>query len=174
MDITASAKPVFKINVPLAGIISCRACTVGTYRRLCAGTFSSEDIKDIIIGEIPAFLQSTLAAFAKCYISETEKYFDENCDTLRVPDSGERSEKISKLNVSTFYDHCVYDYSGIDFERINDMNIIDYQLLLADSIKLMILQNRQNPVDYLNGCWCYMHDKASISDIEEIREVSIE
>ncbi len=173
MDMTALAKPEFKIDVPLTGVISCRTCTVGTYRRLKCGTFDPEDIKGIIIGELPSFLHSTLVIFIRKYIAEIDKFCDENCDALKIPDNGEPPEKRCRLNINTFYDHCVYSYSGIDFERINDMNIIDYRLILSDSVKLMILQNKKDPVEYLNSCWCYMHDKAS-PDSEIITETVIE
>lgn len=172
MDITVFAKPVFKIDVPLTGVISCRTCTVGTYRRMKCGRITEADITSIIDGDIPSFLQSTLLIFIRKYIETIEKYFDENCDVLKVPDNGEAPQKKCMLNVNTFYDHCVFEYSGIDFERINEMDIIDYQLLLSDSIKLMILQNKKDPVDYLNGCWCYMHDKATADGV--ITETVIE
>lgn len=172
MDISMFAKPVFKINVPAAGEISCRTCTVGTYRRFEYGTFNKADLGSVILGEMPPFLISTKIIFVKNYVEAIEKYCDENCDILRVPEDGNPPEKKCKLNVNTFYDHCVFQYSGIDFERINFMDIIDYKMLLSDSVKLMILQNKIEPVDYLNGCWCYMHDKATIDDM--ITETVIE
>lgn len=172
MDISMFAKPVFKIDVPLTGIISCRTCTVGAYRRFECGTFSEKDIESVIIGNMPPFLLSTKIIFVKKYIEEIEKYCDDNCDVLKVPDDGKPPEKKCKLNVNTYYDHCVYEYSGIDLERINEMDIIDYRLLLSDSIKLTILKNKTDAVEYLNGVWCYMHDKATIDDV--ITETVIE
>lgn len=172
MDITAFSKPIFNISVPTAGVISCRTCTVITYRRLKCGAYTAEDISDIIIGELPPFIRSTLTIFIQKYIAELEKYRDDNCDILRVPVDGSEPEKKCRLSVSTFYDHCVKEYSGFDFSEINELNIIDYWLLLADSVKLMALQNKKDPEDYLNGCWCYMHDKATPDGV--ITEITIE
>ena len=172
MDITAFAKPIFRIDVPAAGVISCRTCTVITYRRLKCGTFTAEDISGIIIGDLPPFLHSTLTIFIRKYIAELDKYRKDNCDILQVPDDGSEPEKKCRLGVSTFYDHCVKDYSGLNFAEINELNIIDYWLLLADSVKLMALQNKKDPEEYLNGCWCYMHDKATPDGV--ITEITIE
>ena len=164
MDITAFAKPIFRIDVPAAGVISCRTCTVITYRRLKCGTFTAEDITDIIIGDLPPFLRSTLTIFIQKYIAELDKYRKDNCDILQVPDDGSEPEKKCRLGVK--------DYSGFNFAEINDLDIIDYWLLLADSVKLMALQNKKEPEEYLNGCWCYMHDKATPDGA--ITEITIE
>lgn len=173
MVITAFQKPIFRVDVPLVGVIPCRSCSVIVYRRLCCGAYTAEDIKEIIYGDIPPLIHSTLTILIKKYISALDDYRKKNCDILAVPDDGNVPEEKCRLGVSTFYDHCVYEYSGIDIERINDMDIIDYWLLLSDAVKLMVLKNKQEPEKYLNGCWCYMHDKSDPFG-QAITEVTIE
>lgn len=173
MVITAFPKPIFRVDVPAAGVISCRSCSVLVYRRLCCGAYTAADISGIIIGDVPPLIHSTLTIFVKNYIKALDDYRKRNCDILAVPDDGSVPEEKCRLGVSTFYDHCVYEYSGFDFERINELDIIDYWLLLADSVKLMVLKNKQEPEKYLNGCWCYMHDEVSPFS-QPITEISIE
>ena len=98
-----------------------------------------------------------------------DEFVEKNKDALAIPSDGGKSAKDNKecfLSVHTFIDKLVADYAHLSFIQINEIDIIDYKLLAADAYKHMVLTNKPDAVDFLNGCYCNMHDVFSVEKLK--------
>lgn len=164
IELTETAKPVFTVALPTIGEIHCKVCSYSDYMRLKFG----QDPKDILISvgieieDIHDVLLNTVGKiWAREYLSQLHRYKHENMDVLEIPHDGSTPEKKCHMYMATMEKKLVSDYTRLDFVQIGEINIIDYWLVLSDAYKQLIFQNKLDAVDYLNGCYCYMHDLLS-------------
>lgn len=167
MDITPIKKPIFKIDVPTLGVISCRTCTLSEYRMILSHRDLRNIFERVVIGDIPQTLSAIYLIWSKNYLTALNEFFEENKDALEIPTDGQPPEKNCRLKIFTVIDKITADYTGLNFIELGELDIVDYKLLSADAYKHMIMQNKKDAADYLNGCWCYMHDKFTLDTFSD-------
>lgn len=164
-------KPVFKIDVPPLGVKSVPICSKGIWDQLVlsAESDSERDIRRSAeaLSDFPDHVPvSVLKKFICNYKEIVEKYCDIYKDIFMIPEKpdfeSDDNEKI-RLPVITFGESVVAEYTGFDFDRINELDILDYRMLLADACKLKILRRADGEgKKYLNECYDYMHQNSNI------------
>lgn len=174
MELTAIKKPVFTIDIPTIGKISCRTCTVAEHRRLRAGRDLRNVLERVAVGDIPQTLKAIDIIWSKMYLKKIEDYCNANMDALVLPSAGDFGKPGDKnkecfLQIYTTTDKLVADYAHLSFIEIQDIDIIDYRLIAADAFKHSVLTNKPDGIDYLNGCYCNMHN---IFSVEKLRSGS--
>lgn len=169
MDVTAIRKPVFIIEVPTIGKIPCRTCTVADHRRLRTKRDLRNVLERVAVGDIPQTLRTIEIIWAEMYLNEIEKYCRRNMDALEIPTGGSTGKpgenQKCMLNIFTSTDKLVADYAHLSFIEIQDIDIIDYRLLAADAYKYLIMTNKTDGIDFLNGCYCNMHNIFSMDKL---------
>lgn len=160
MEITDFIKPILKIDVPTVAVIPCRTCTIAQYKKLRRLENAADVLKAVSLADkLPDILLNTAVyIWAEKYIEAIEDYCSNNVDWLAVPSDGTEDAKRAKLEVFTAADKLVADYARLSFRELQSVDVIDYRLLLADAVKHNIYKNKEDAVDYLNGCYCNMHD----------------
>ncbi|UKI16004.1 MAG: hypothetical protein L6V87_09935 [Ruminococcus sp.] len=80
----------------------------------------------------------SLCEFVSGYIKAVNDYCEDFADIYGIPDKPdfEHDEEETKLPVLTFGERIVREHTGFDFDRINELDILDYKLLLADACKI--------------------------------------
>jgi len=76
---------------------------------------------------------------------------------LKIPYCPEQSDDI-KYNIDTFSEKLVAEYSGLSFFEVEELNIVDFWLLLRNAV----IYNRMQSEDgrkYLDKCWCMEQTK---------------
>lgn len=107
-------------------------------------------------GKIP-LMPDMAEAFIGEYLRQIDEYREKNMDYLRIPGTDDFSVGVpDKLPVMTSAENAVYTFSGIDFIRQAELSIIEYWMILADSIKAQILRTKDGR-ETLNGYWHDMH-----------------
>ena len=169
MEITAIRKPIFEIDVPTIGKISCRTCSVADHRKLCVMRDLRSILERVTLEDIPQTLKTIDIIWTKLYLNEIEQYTRNNMDVLMIPASGDSEDEEKEkclLKIHTVVDKLVADYTHLSFIEIQDIDIIDYRLIAADAYKHMIMTNKPDAVAYLNGCYCNMHEICSMNKIK--------
>jgi len=169
MELFAIKKPVFVIDVPTIGKISCRTCTVADYRRLCVMRDLRNVLERVAVEDVPQTLKAIEMIWAKLYLKEIDEYTQENMDVLAVPSSGDQDESEEEkclLKIHTVLDKLAADYAHLSFIEIQEIDIIDYRMIAADAYKYMIMTNKPDAVEYLNGCYLNMHEICSMNKIK--------
>lgn len=165
--ITPFEKPVFPVILPPVGVLEVPVCSKHTWDVIGIAR-SDREIKRAagLLADIPEGMPAvSLRAFVDGYIKAVNEYCDAAVDIYGIPDKPdfEHDEEETRLPVLTFGEHIVREHTGFDFDRINELDILDYKLLLADACKLKILgRSDGSGKQYLNECWEYMHRKSSI------------
>ncbi|MCM1525561.1 MAG: hypothetical protein NC120_14035 [Ruminococcus sp.] len=163
-------KPVFKISVPPLGVKSVPICSKGIWDRLLMSAVSDSE-KDIrksaeALSDFPENVPvSLLKKFICDYRESVEAYCEMNKDIFMIPEKPdfENDDEKIRLPVITFCENIVAEYTGFDFDRINELDILDYRMLLADACKLKILRRADGEgKKYLNECYDYMHRNSNI------------
>lgn len=163
-------KPVFTLSCPPFGEVRARACRKIIFDEIVyflsgGGTDHGRLIKEIAVDKLPDNISlATAAVFLNAYRNAVEEYCEENIDIFGIPRKldFEEHEKI-KLPVITASERLVHEHSGLDLFRINELDILDYRLLLADSVKLNILERADGKgKEYLNECYDCMHKNSDI------------
>lgn len=159
MEITAIRKPVFNIDVPTIGKISCRTCSLREHKQLKALRSLRSVLENVTEGEVPQTLKAIEIIWARKYLDAIDSFVKDNADLLSVPTDGkgDGSEEC-RLKIITMSEKLASDYTGLNFAELLDLDIIDYDLIVADAYKHMIMANKPDAVKYLNGCYAYMHD----------------
>lgn len=166
IELTECKKPVFEISLPTIGKIKCKTCSRRDFIHLRQERDLYSILSSVTDDAIPEkILKTALRLWAKRYLRAISKYIEDNKDFLTVPTDGSEEKEKCRLSVVTMDEKLVSDYTKLDFIKIGEINIIDYMLILSDAYKEMIFKNKPKAVEYLNGCWCYMHDKMSTDDI---------
>lgn len=171
MDLMLWEKPVFTLSCPPFGEVRAGVCRKISYDKiLLFMQGKSVCFKEIIKEIIPGINENLLTVsgafvFFRNYIEAVEKYCEENMDIFKAPehiDFDEDREEIA-LPVISCPMHIIYEYSGLDFGRINELDILDYRLLLADGIKLKILSRADGRGrEILRECYECMHKNSDI------------
>lgn len=76
---------------------------------------------------------------------------------LKIPYCPEQSDDI-KYNIDTFSEKLVAEYSGLSFFEVEELNIVDFWLLIRNAV----IYNRMQSEDgrkYLDKCWCMEQTK---------------
>lgn len=159
MEITAIKKPVFTIDVPTIGKISCRTCTLREYKQLQTLQGLRNVLENVVIGDIPQTLKAVEIIWAKLYLGAVDDFIGKNKDFLMMPSDGkEKEQEKCRLKILTMPEKLAADYTGLNFCEILDLDIIDFKLISADAYKFLVMQNKPDAVKYLNGCYAFMHD----------------
>ena len=158
MELLAIRKPIFTIDVPTIGRISCRTCTLREYKQLQAFQGLRDILGSVAVGDIPQTLKAAEILWAKKYLEAIEDFAEKNKDILKIPTDGKEDDEKCRLKIVTLQEKLASDYSGLNFRELLDLDIIDYKLITADAYKHMIMCNKTDAVKYLNGCYAYMHD----------------
>lgn len=165
-------KPVFTLSCPPFGEVRARVCSKGVYDKIqYLLTTGSGDISEIM-GEIPVenlpgnicLTYTTCFEFLTNYRNAVEKYCEENIDIFGIPKKEEfETEEPVRLPLVTVSERLVYEHTGINFREIDELDILDYRLLLADAMKWRILQRQDGKGrEYLNECYDCMHKNSDI------------
>lgn len=103
-------------------------------------SFSADDLTD---ADTIEFIQGLY-----CFINEIH----EN-PKFKVPYYPETEEIEVKYVNETYQERIVSDYSGIDFNKIEELNIADFWLLLRNAVIYFRSQTDEGK-EYLDKCWC--------------------
>lgn len=159
MEITAIKKPVFNIDVPTIGKISCRTCSLREHKQVKALRSLRSVLESVTEGDVPQTLKAIEIIWARKYLAAIDGFVKDNADYLSVPTDGkEDSTEECRLKILTMPEKLAADYTGLNFAELLDLDIIDFDLIVADAYKHMIMANKPDAVKYLNGCYAYMHD----------------
>lgn len=159
MEITAIKKPVFEIDVPTIGKISCRTCSLREHKQVKALRSLRSVLENVTDGDVPQTLKAIEIIWARKYLAAIDGFVKDNADYLSVPTDGkDDSTEECRLKILTMPEKLAADYTGLNFMELLDLDIIDFDLIVADAYKHMIMANKPDAVKYLNGCYAYMHD----------------
>lgn len=170
--ITLFEKPVFKIPLIPVGMMSVPVCSKGIWDALifsrCGKGEMLRKTAKALCKDIPDNMPlSSLREFADRYIDCVNEYCKANCDFFSLPEKPdfEHDEEPLKLPVLTTGENLVKEHTGFDFDRINELDILDYRTLLADACKLRILRRADGKGrEYLNECYDFMHKNSNLFD----------
>lgn len=70
---------------------------------------------------------------------------------IKVPYYPEQNDEI-KYTIETFTEKLVAEYSGLSFFEVGELNIIDFWLLIRDSVIFNRSQSKDGR-EYLENCW---------------------
>lgn len=79
------------------------------------------------------------------------------------PDEGEEK---GHYEVNTIEEKIVSDYTGYNFDRIDELEVFEYWLLLRDAILYKYMQSEEG-IKYLENCW---RIEQTAPDREALRE----
>lgn len=165
-------KPVFTLSCPPFGEVRAGVCKKITYDRIeiFLNGGGAARVREIMREILPEFdfenvTVTTAFVFLTAYKHAIDEYCEKNMDIFEVPekvDFSEEKEKL-KLPVVTSAERLVYEHSGLNFAAINEMDILDFKMLLADSVKISILSRMDGKGrEYLNECYDCMHKNSDI------------
>ena len=165
-------KPVFNVPLPPVGRIRVPVCSKSVWDTLIISLSGNDDMlrmaAKLLFANIPDDMPAaSLREFTEGYISGIEEYCKENADIFMIPEKPdfEHDEVPLKLPIMTFGESVVKEHTGFDFDRISELDILDYRMLLADACKLRMLRRADGKGrEYLNECYDFMH---GVSDIFE-------
>lgn len=165
-------KPVFTLSCPPFGEVRAGVCRKITYDRIefflnGGGAARVREIMREILPELDFedVTFSTAFVFLRAYKEAIEDYCQKNTDIFAVPEKVDFSEeKVQiKLPIITASERLVHEHSGLSFAEINELDILDYRILLADSVKVNILSRPDGKGrEYLNECYDCMHKNSDI------------
>lgn len=165
-------KPVFTLSCPPFGEVRAGVCRKITYDRIefFLNGGGAARVREIMREILPEFdfenvTVTTAFVFLTAYKNAIDEYCEKNKDIFEVPekvDFSEEKEKL-KLPVVTSAERLVYEHSGLNFAAINELDILDFKMLLADSVKISILSRMDGKGrEYLNECYDCMHKNSDI------------
>lgn len=156
--------PQFKIEVPLIGTFLFSVCTVGEYKQLKMQDSVRQIFEKLASTEnLPdSMLHSSIEIWRIKYIEAVESYIESQKDCLCVPTDGSVGEEKCMFPVLTMEEKMFCDYTGLNFLQMNEINYIDYRLIVADAAKLNVIKNKTDGIKYLNSCYGYMFDRFSL------------
>ena len=107
-------------------------------------------------------------AFIINYISAVDSYCNDNFEKFKIPEhldfknaNEEEDEEKEPLRypIFTFEEYMVKDYTGLNFNQIAELNILQYKYYAADAQKVNILKRVDGTgTQYLNECYDYMNE----------------
>lgn len=157
--------PMFAIELDMPKttlIIS--APTKGDYLKMMYHAGDPEIIREILnkytLQEMPPLILSTSEMLTNKLEKALQEYKTRNIDTMEIPDPPpflENNKEKIKLPILSSAESLVYHHCGLDALQQLDLPITEYWILLADSVKQKILQQRSDGVEYLNHCYNNMH-----------------
>ena len=163
MNILPFDTPTFRIAIPLPHVtIIVKTPSKADYYRMVAST-DKKGMAEYMLRkygdgrEIP-FSAVTAMGLVNGFIKVLDEYREANMDVLRVPEHLDFMDtgKTPKLPCITSGERLVYEHSGLDFIQQNELPVTEYWLLLADAVKMRIMQ-RSDSDEYLEQCYQDMH-----------------
>lgn len=160
--------PVYTEDTQIYGVIRIPVCSKADWDYLIYALAMDsqsqcvEAIKRIGVTDIPdsapAFIIKRVLSNYKAFIL---KFCEDYLDIFEVPDKpdfdGEFAEKL-KTTIFTFEQNYIHNHTGLNFLQIQQLNILEYKMLLADAVKLKILSRADGKgKEYLNECYNAMH-----------------
>lgn len=121
-----------------------------------------------IIGACRVFLLNYVTAIQEYCKAHYEKYaIPEHLD---VPGSSEEEEKKEPLRfpIYTYGEGMVRDYTGYDFDKIQNLSVLEYKFYEAEAYKISVLKRVDGTgTQFLNECFDYMNEmsKFNIEDL---------
>jgi hypothetical protein len=161
MQILSFTLPKFMIEIPIPKtIVILSPPTKEDYYRIIVAKekapLAAEIMEKYADHSVP-LLYGMAESFVNEYMRQINEYRESCMDYLKIPGSSDFTVDVpDKLPVMTYGENAVYTYSGIDFIRQKDINIIEYWMILADSLKARISQTKEGR-EYLDECWHDMH-----------------
>lgn len=167
VSISPFNKPIFHIPALPYGYIDVGVCSKAQWDRLKAASTAGDTVTLAAVlsqlgvdlpGSAPDMLTESIS---EAYIMAVEEYCEQHKDIFGIPEKpdfeNDEGEEL-KLPVVTFGERLVYEHSGLDFFQINSLDILDYRMLLADSVKVKCLRREDGKgKEYLNECYDFMH-----------------
>jgi hypothetical protein len=164
ITVTNIKTPIIQIDMELPRTtILMETPTKHDYYAILQG--DSSVLQKYALTEIPPFTDTTLNAFIDKFVEWMNEYRKENMDFLAIPEKetfGKDQHEDTKLPIITHAENLVYEHSGLNFVQQLDLPITEYWLLLADAVKLRLLQ-RVDGIEYLNECYNSMHRISTLS-----------
>ena len=175
LELTPYTKPKFNIPLPPKAVYSVGSCCKGDYDKIvlavatAAGSGVYQQLTEKLLGKKPkAATDVGCYVFLKKYRETLDKYMDGNIDFMRIPekpDFGKDDNKAVKFPIATCGERFVAEHTGLNFIEINQLDIIEYRLFLADAVKMRILRREDGKGgEYLNECYNFMHKKSTMFD----------
>lgn len=72
---------------------------------------------------------------------------------LKIPYYPDNEEDKGHYEISTIEEKIVSDYTKYSFDRIEDLEVFEYWLLLRDAVIFNCTQTEEGK-EYLDKCWC--------------------
>ena len=172
ISVSPFKKPVFMLPCPPVGAVMGRICSKRTYDRimLAAGGGLDREALSAILSEIAPDadiraigITGTMKLMA-AYREAVEKYCEDNIGIFGLPkafgmDGGEEC----RLPVITYGERLVYEHSGLSFDKIAELDILDFRMLLADAVKYRVLNRSDGKGrEFLNECYDFMHRRSTL------------
>lgn len=157
--------PVFEIKVPPYPNVKVASCSKADFDGLTAvlsDTAAAVEIAERLTGTEGISLTSTMV-FIREYLGAIYGYMKEHPQRFRYPERPsffhpeDNGGEELQMPIPTYENHLIYSYSGIDFQRQRELNVLDYYAYLADAAKAKILSRADGKgVEYLNECYDFM------------------
>lgn len=165
-------KPVFMLPCPPIGVVRGRICSKRIYDKVTLAVSGNVDKKTlyVILGNIAPDAKLSVIGITgavkliKAYREAVEKYCEDNIDIFGLPKSfGMDSGEECRLPVVTYAERLVYEHSGLSFDKISDLDILDFRMLLADAVKYRVLNRSDGKgKEFLNECYDFMHRRSTL------------
>lgn len=174
MNILPYEKPLIKVSGGIFGMIGIPICSKADWDFLIYAVALkqqktlSEAVRRLGL-QLPEHTpQKLLESILVQYRDAVEEYCESNMDIFNIPenlDFDTMNEEKLKLPILTFGESMVREHTGFDFEKINQLDILDYRMLLADAMKLKMLRRADGKgKEYLNECYNCMHKISNMFD----------
>jgi len=163
MNILPFDTPTFRIVIPLPRVaIIVKTPSKADYYRMVAST-DKKGMAEYMLRkygdrwDIP-FTEVMATAFISSFVKALDEYRDHNMDVMKIPEQIDfmSVDREIKMPCLTSGERLVYEHSGLDFIQQNELPVTEYWILLADAVKMRIMQ-RSDSDEYLEQCYQDMH-----------------
>lgn len=172
LSVSPFDKPVFMLPCPPIGAVRGCICSKRIYDRIiftAGGNVDRKALSGILAAIAPDAKLSVIGItgavkLIKAYREAIEKYCEDNIDIFGLPKSfGMDSGEECRLPVVTYAERLVYEHSGLSFDKISDLDILDFRMLLADAVKYKMLNRSDGKgKEFLNECYDFMHRRSTL------------
>ena len=155
--------PTFRIAIPLPHVaVIVKTPSKADYYRMVAST-DKKGMTEYMLRkygdrwDIP-FTEVMATAFISSFVKDLDDYRSLNMDVMKIPEQIDfmSVDREIKMPCLTSGERLVYEHSGLDFIQQNELPVTEYWILLADAIKMRIMQ-RSDSDEYLEQCYQDMH-----------------
>ena len=127
--------------------------------------------KTPIIGACRVFLYNYVKTVADYCKANFEKYMiPEHLDVPsgNIDEDGEEKKEPLRFPIYTYGEGMVRDYTGYDFDKIQNLSVLEYKFYEAEAYKISVLKRVDGTgTQFLNECYDYMNEmsKFNIEDL---------